>query len=907
MDNVGIERLGLSVRSKNALKRAGIFAIEDLVKLSKDDLCKIKNIGTKSVNEILDVIFNLRSKKLDCSFVLNEELDGDISIPICDEDYLVAYAHNTKGLTPEDISYVNEGLIIDDIHVDEMNLSVRSNRVLKANNCFYLSKICALKMKDVTSFKSLGKKSIDEIIEKVKTFSEPIATEYKIIAPNCVEYLLKKFSNGNFSADLSKIKGNIIRVLSSDKINENYDTEPEKFEKELVDFLMNDNYFISLFSSYTYSKIKEIGRATIRDFSELFTGEFVNYISDILQILIDTNKIECVDGKYEVVYQTFKEYLETLDDSIRGNQFLKLKASGETLENIGDKNGGLTRERVRQLIIRSLMKMPVVKEDKYLWLFEKYYLDKNMVISILGLNSYSYEYFCMKVKKAGSANYLGMLDEDVAIFIKKNVEKYRYRNYIDVGDEKVEKTRNGILQYVLKTKCKNGATYQEIEQFFNDILIEFNLDNDDFKYPKRYFETKLANQKDVLCKHGKKLRYYIITEEAFSDLLEKINFYSLNDIEISTKYFINNYQEVMNAYDIRDEYELHNLLKKHQEKIRRDDVIFNRMPNIGFGKFDRDMQVLNLLIENAPIRADELSLLFEYKYGMKDANAIYFGCINEYLDNGVYKIDYEELLNDEKEILTEILQCDIMSLSAVRQRLVEILPNADLEKINNYNLRKLGYKISVNLVFSTKYGSFEQLIKNTILSQEIIDLVDEDLLLKNQVFYNLLWESKSSYQIVEFYNKKFIHIKKLESLGISKDNLLDFSQSAKNFANGRYFTVQSLKNHGFEHELFQFGFDDYFYESVLRYSPLLKFFPVGIGSTPVFNESENSNIRNMLESIIMNNGSMDIYDMLSYLNNEYGINTEKYKLAEWARESNLYYSDTMEKIYKDYDEFFEEI
>ncbi len=147
----------------------------------------------------------------------------------------------------------------------------------------------------------------------------------------------------------------------------------------------------------------------------------------------------------------------------------------------------------------------------------------------------------------------------------------------------------------------------------------------------------------------------------------------------------------------------------------------------------------------------------------------------------------------------------------------------------------------------------------------------------------------------------------MESLGISKDNLLDFSQSAKNFANGRYFTVQSLKNHGFEHELFQFGFDDYFYESVLRYSPLLKFFPVGIGSTPVFNESENPNIRNMLESIIMNNGSMDIYDMLSYLNNEYGINTEKYKLAEWARESNLYYSDTMEKIYKDYDEFFEEI
>lgn len=331
------------------------------------------------------------------------------------------------------------------------------------------------------------------------------------------------------------------------------------------------------------------------------------------------------------------------------------------------------------------------------------------------------------------------------------------------------------------------------------------------------------------------------------------------------------------------------------------------MPNIGFGNFDRDMQVLDLLIESAPIKADELSLLFEHKFGMKNGGAVYFGCINEYLDNGVYNIDYEELSNDEKEILTEILKCDIMSLSVVRQRLVEILPNTDLEKINNYNLHKLGYKISVELVFSTKYGSFEQLIKNTILSQEIIDLVNDDMLLKNQVFYNLLWQSKSSYQIIEFSNKKFIHIKKLEALGISKDNLLEFSQSAKNFANGKYFTVHSLKNHGFNHELFQLGFDDYFYESVLRYSPLLKFFLVGVGSSLVFNESENPNIRNMLEVIIMNNGSMDIYDMLGYLKNEYGINTEKYKLAEWVRESNLYYSDTMEKIYTDYDEFFEEI
>ena len=116
-----------------------------------------------------------------------------------------------------------------------------------------------------------------------------------------------------------------------------------------------------------------------------------------------------------------------------------------------------------------------------------------------------------------------------------------------------------------------------------------------------------------------------------------------------------------------------------------------------------------------------------------------------------------------------------------------------------------------------------------------------------------------------------------------------------------------MKKHGFSHELFELGFDDYFYESVLRYSSQVKSFYAGIGSTYIFNENDNIDIRNMLETIILKNGSMDIYDMIDYLKYEYGIVVEKYKLAEWARESNLYYSDTMEKIYTDYDEFYEEI
>lgn len=49
-----IEELELSVRPLNCLKRAGIFTIEDLLKLTEDDMLKVKNLGKKSLEEVMD-------------------------------------------------------------------------------------------------------------------------------------------------------------------------------------------------------------------------------------------------------------------------------------------------------------------------------------------------------------------------------------------------------------------------------------------------------------------------------------------------------------------------------------------------------------------------------------------------------------------------------------------------------------------------------------------------------------------------------------------------------------------------------------------------------------------------------------------------------------------------------------
>lgn len=54
-----IEELDLSVRSFNCLKRAGINTVEDLVSKTADEMMKVRNLGRKSMEEVIEKLHSL--------------------------------------------------------------------------------------------------------------------------------------------------------------------------------------------------------------------------------------------------------------------------------------------------------------------------------------------------------------------------------------------------------------------------------------------------------------------------------------------------------------------------------------------------------------------------------------------------------------------------------------------------------------------------------------------------------------------------------------------------------------------------------------------------------------------------------------------------------------------------------
>lgn len=60
-----IEELDLSVRSFNCLKRAGINTVEDLVSKTEDEMMKVRNLGRKSLEEVIEKLHSLGFKLQD--------------------------------------------------------------------------------------------------------------------------------------------------------------------------------------------------------------------------------------------------------------------------------------------------------------------------------------------------------------------------------------------------------------------------------------------------------------------------------------------------------------------------------------------------------------------------------------------------------------------------------------------------------------------------------------------------------------------------------------------------------------------------------------------------------------------------------------------------------------------------
>ena len=72
---MSIDELELSVRSYNCLKRAGINTVEELCNRTSEDMMKVRNLGRKSLEEVLAKLKELGSSSEEAVYVGDSDVD----------------------------------------------------------------------------------------------------------------------------------------------------------------------------------------------------------------------------------------------------------------------------------------------------------------------------------------------------------------------------------------------------------------------------------------------------------------------------------------------------------------------------------------------------------------------------------------------------------------------------------------------------------------------------------------------------------------------------------------------------------------------------------------------------------------------------------------------------------------
>lgn len=972
-ENMLIDAIGLSVRSVNALHRADIHTVNDMLNCTEESLYRIKNLGKKSIEEIVGKIEEYKNI-----------IEKDASLPIAGTASLIDNLDNfDEWISNEkNCQLFTRWIEGKKFRIEEIQLlSARSFNLLMLAGYVFVHQIAFLSVEELLTIPRMDVTSATEIERLTLRFVKENITDFISYAEDNNRSSLqeKSFYETVFNAQnrekLSQfVTANnleIERMNLSNRAKSRLLTSGYHWLSEIVFMSISElmelpymgigsaENIVNTIKEYLYDNEARITAVITGDISAMwddaaiekmildlfaemgFAGLSLNEMITKLKLpatisveriknsigqLIAAKKLEYTDYRCYRVYGRFEDYLFSCSDiDERCVDFIKKRLQGKTLEEIAVEYG-LTRERVRQVVKKGIQKvksfytinsgMKLFDEDYYRYLYETYAFDKKDGTEWLGIPAHVWKYLDLNDVKQGTVDLQSALDDvkglDVGLRLK--IKNYLNKDKLLIDGIWIDKKRSELEQVVVRKYCSENVSFDEFCQLYNAFLEQEEIPFDDnIYYTEAIYRTRknhLSEARYLLWKQNEQIRYYDIDGRDYSDLLDVLNLDLYENIEFSTAKFMRDLPDIMEKYDIRDQYELHNLLRKIVPEGSFHDFHCGRMPIIRFGNFDRDAAIWDILVNNAPISMTDLTNLISEEYGYEPAviMANYMQNFSGYYHQGIYEINQKPMSEENKIILSAALDEDFYYIDEIRSIYSSHFPNADVDEINSYNLKAMGFTVYARYALRN-YSTLDSFFSDLLTKEDIIDISEyRKRYAYVQIFSQKLTELKRSGQIVEFEQNYIIQSHKLEQSGITKDKIQEFCDAVYDFVKeNEYFSAQSLRSSGFESELYEFGFSDWFYASLLvsdeRFS-----YGIMFSNLILYKGKANITIKSFESSLVQKSGCVDIYDLMSELTDKYGCRvSEKSDLLYKVQDTEIFYDRILERLYANKEMYYREL
>jgi len=519
-----------------------------------------------------------------------------------------------------------------DVPLEDIGLSTRSYNALKRQGYNYASQLLSLTEAELFQYKNIGVATVEEILQKASTITitDISASKQEELEQAIVEPPIIVFRNHD-------------DLLYADIPIEELGLSSRSYRP-----LTESGYLfasqIAALSKSQLSSIKNIGVSSIKEIQELMDSIAVEMPSSFIPHDYDTFKKSTPPQNA----MSLIDFVKAIPDE-KKRQMFQMRLQGLSLEEIaGQVSPPITRERVRQVCAKIVTrKRKTLVEDKYIGIYEKYHFTLEDFSNIFNEEATTYNYLaiCSKRGKLPLTDLVN--DESFPIEIRLDVERRlnekHLSDFISVGGELIHKSRLALIHHVIKTYCYEDTLYDDFIMLYNNLIAEIGLEDDPkFSINSRTYENRFQLDTKVLWKQWRRLRYYDVEGYDFANLWHELNLEQYKDVEYSTYKFFKLHPALMQEYDIRDEYELHNLLRKLCHAENRSYMNFSRMPVIEFGNSNREAQLLKVLAEISPARPSDFAVAYEDKYGIlaRTVTASMLPLLEKYYNKsaGVYDI-----------------------------------------------------------------------------------------------------------------------------------------------------------------------------------------------------------------------------------------------------------------------------
>ena len=353
MSTTSIYDLEISGRTKLALLRLGIRTLEDLRAVPIAELEQQKHIGLFVLSEIKRVL-------------------SENGMPVGSTD--MVESEKKKSYSTEQIEEMKQH------SVTELELSSRALRALFSANYETVDKIVTLKTNDFRDLKGLGSKAVEEIIAKRDKWLKDngfieIDRQKELAISETMEQLMKYLST--VIAPITRIFWNkLYKILLDEKLLDEL--------KMGVDINSTAQNFQLIFSLPQFvTCLKEFWKKQLPDGLMQKQACFERIESLNLkvssQLLIDISLHTEIIFLYWDYYIFKRERFSDLYQKLRlpderTNAIILMKLEGASLQETGE-HFGITRERVRQIVVKQVRNLPELFEDCFRSVYKELHAD----------------------------------------------------------------------------------------------------------------------------------------------------------------------------------------------------------------------------------------------------------------------------------------------------------------------------------------------------------------------------------------------------------------------------------------------------------------------------------------------------------------------------------------------------